>query len=484
MNWTPQQELSEADVEKGKKVMIIDGLASETMTTLTTGTFLVAMALFAGANNFEIGLLAGLSTATHLLQLTSIWLCRKIQSKKLLCVVLSVTGRIPLLVIGLLALVLEHFSFSMMLTMLFFYYAFSSISGPIWNAWVKELVPVSILGAYFSKRSSYMQMLNVLLGLSVALLIDHVKDYQPSFEQQTYGVMFIVAGVVGIAGALVLGRSPEPAAAVSTGDFFTLLRKPLKDINFRRLLAFNSIWVFAVNIATPFFAVFMMKSLGLSLSFILLLVTTSQVFSILTIRLWGKYADRFSNKNIIALGGPLYILCLVAWCFVGLNPSETVNYSLLFIIYACMGMANAGINLSLTNISLKLSPSSEAVIYLSARNIITSIFSAVAPIVGGLLVDFFSNRYLNIRVQWIDPTAETNIYLLNLHEWGFIFMIAALIALVSLELLLRVREQGEVEKGHMVRILRGNIKNTFKDYFIISQILSLRESIKEKIRKY
>ena len=484
MNWTPKPALSESEVERGMKVMIVDGLASETMTTLTGGTFLVAMALLAGANNFEIGLLAGLSTATNLLQLTSIWLCRKIQSKKLLCVILSVSARIPLLIIGLLALTLEHFSFTMMISMLFFHYAFGSVSGPIWNAWVKELVPVATLGTYFSRRSSYMQMLNVMLGLTAAFLIDHVKEHYAYFEQKTYGCMFIVAGLVGIAGAISLGRSPEPATVVSTENIFTLLRKPLKDMNFRRLLAFNSIWVFAVNIATPFFTVFMMKSLGLSLSFILVLVTTSQVFSILTIRVWGKYADRFSNKNIIALGGPLYMLCLVAWCFVGLNPSEAVNYSLLFIIHACMGMANAGINLSLTNISLKLSPSSEAVIYLSARNIVTSVFSAVAPIVGGLLVDFFSDRSLNVRVQWTGPTAEKNIYLINLHEWNFIFMIGALIALVSLEVLIRIKEKGEVEKGQMVRILRGNIKNTFKDYFIISQILSLRESIIEKIRKH
>ncbi|MBX3253872.1 MAG: MFS transporter [Chitinophagaceae bacterium] len=483
MNWRPKPVLSETEVESGMKVMIVDGLASETMTTLTGGTFLVAMALLAGANNFEIGLLAGLPTATNILQLTSIWLCRRIQSKKLLCVSLSVSARIPLIIIGLLALTLEHFSFSIMISMLFFYYAFGSISGPIWNAWVKDLVPASRLGAYFSKRSRYMQMLNVILGLSVAFLLDHVKAYYTYFEQKTYGWMFIVAGIAGIAGAIYMGRSPEPAAAVSTGNMFALLRKPLKDINFRRLLSFNSLWLFAVNIAAPFFTVFMLKSVGLSLSFILILATISQVFSILTIRVWGKYADRFSNKNIIALGGPLYMLCLIAWCFVGLNQNELINYSLLFLIHACMGMANAGINLSLTNISLKLSPSSEAVIYLSARNIITSVFSAVAPIVGGLLVDFFSNRSLNVRIQWAGPATEKNIYLVHLHQWNFLFMIGAIIALISLEMLIGVKEKGEVKKDQVVRILRGNIKNTIKDYFIISQILSFHESIIEKIRK-
>ncbi len=483
MDWSPKQQLTGREVEKGMTVMIMDGLASETMTTLTTGAFLVAMALFAGASNFEIGLLAGLSTATNLLQLTSIWLCRKVESKKVLCVALSVAARIPLLIIGLLAF-FGQFSFPALLVLLLFYYAFGSISGPIWNVWIKELVPPSRLGTYFSQRSSYMQMLNVMLALSVALTIDYVKEYFLYFEQRTYGAIFILAGVAGIAGALVMKKAPEPATDVSSGNIFTLLRKPLREANFKKLLAFNGIWIFAVNMVTPFFTVFMMKSMGLSLSFILLLATVGQLFSILTIRIWGRYADRFSNKNIIALGAPLYILSLVAWCYIGIRPGVGINYSLLFVIHACMGMANAGINLSLTNISLKLSPSSEAVIYLSARNIVISLFSAVAPVAGGLLVDFFADRSLAVSLQWTDPSAETNIYLLHLHEWNFIFMIGALIALVSIEILVRVKEEGEVEKGEIVRILRGNIKNTFKDYFIISQILELKESIIEKIRKY
>ncbi len=30
----------------------------------------------------------------------------------------------------------------------------------------------------------------------------------------------------------------------------------------------------------------------------------------------GLFADRYSNKTIIAIGAPIYILCLIAWCFV------------------------------------------------------------------------------------------------------------------------------------------------------------------------
>src|SRR5690606_41633937 len=69
------------------------------------------------------------------------------------------------------------------------------------------------------------------------------------------------SGLVGVTGAYILSRVPEPRGQPLHENLFRLLRHPLKDPNFRRLMAFNSAWVFAVNLATPFFTVFLLKSL-------------------------------------------------------------------------------------------------------------------------------------------------------------------------------------------------------------------------------
>jgi hypothetical protein len=67
-------------------------------------------------------------------------------------------------------------------------------------------------------------------------------------------------GVIGIAGAFILSKAPEPQGIILNDNIFKLIKKPLKDCNFRRLLVFNSARVFAINIATPFFTVFLLKS--------------------------------------------------------------------------------------------------------------------------------------------------------------------------------------------------------------------------------
>lgn len=484
MNLRPRKELTEAEIQRGLNLVIGDGLTSEAMTVFTGGAFLVALALILGASNFQIGLLAALPTLTHLFQLASIWLVRKYNNRKAIAVICSFCARVPLLLIGSLLLL---FSFSVtievLIFLLFFYYLFGSIAGPSWNSWMKDLVPEKSLGSYFSRRSRLNQMLNVALSILTALVLDFIKNHHPDDQLYAYAGMFTLAGIVGISGAIILSRAPEPEGIPLKDNILKLIRKPLQDHNFRRLLIFNSAWVFAINIGTPFFTVFLLKKMGFSLSYVIVLGIISQLSSILTIRLWGTYADRYSNKTIIAICAPLYIGCFISWCFVGLYVHQYLNIILLILIYIFMGISTAGINLSLTNIGLKLAPKTESIVYLSAKNIIVSVFSSVAPLIGGILADYFSARHLNVNIEWVGPQLTKVIHLIGLEGWNFLFLIAALLAFVALELLMQVKESGEVNKEDVRKILRKNIRGTFREYFMIGQLIGWQEYLWEKIRK-
>ena len=478
MNLQPKEELTDTEVERGLKMVIGDGLAAEVMTALTGGAFLVAMALLMGANNFQIGLLAALPTFTNLFQLISIWLVRRYNNRRAIAVICALLARFPLLIIGALPFIISSsYSVEVLIFFLFFYYLFGSIAGPSWNSWMKDLVPEKSLGNYFSKRSRYTQTLNVVLSLLIALILDFIKQHYPQYQLFAYATMFMIGGTIGIAGAFILARAPEPQSVVTKDNIFKLFLKPLKDANFRSLLIFNSAWVFAINIAAPFFTVFLLKSLNLQLSFIIILGIISQLSSIITIRMWGTFADRYSNKTIIAISAPVYIIVFISWCFVGLYKHMYMNIGLLVLIYIFTGISTSGINLSLTNIGLKLAPKEDAIVYLSTKNIITALFSTIAPLIGGYLADFFIRRHLNVTAQWGGPKLTKTFRLIELHEWNFLFVIAAVLALLALELLMQVKETGEVEKDKVVRIMRTNIRSSLKEYFLIGHLISLRENL-------
>ena len=177
MNLRPKKELTEAEIQTGLKLVIGDGLAAEAMTTFTGGAFLVAMAILMGATNLQIGLLASLPTFTNVFQLLSIWLVRRYNNRRAISVTCSLLARFPLLIVGSLVLLFSRYSISLLIFFLFFYYFFGSISGPSWNSWMKDLVPEKSLGAYFSRRSSYTQTLNVVLSLTLAFVVDYIKKH-------------------------------------------------------------------------------------------------------------------------------------------------------------------------------------------------------------------------------------------------------------------------------------------------------------------
>lgn len=474
--------LTDEEVHKGLRMVIGDGLTTEAMTVFTGGTFLTAMALLMGASNFQIGVLAGLPTFTNVFQLLSVWLVGKLRNRKLVAVGCALLARIPLLVIGFMALS-STASIHLLMSLLFFYYFFGSIAGPSWNSWMKDLIPENILGSYFAKRIRLSQILNVSLSIVLALLLDLVKKQVAGLELIAYGFMFVAGGFVGISGAFILSRAPEPKTVVSETHFFGLLKQPLRNSNFSRLLVFNALWSFSLNLATPFFTVYMIKTLNLPLSYIIVLSSISLLSSIFTIRTWGAWADKYSNKTIIGVGGPLYVLCIIGWCFVGIYTHLYANLILLVLIHIGSGISTAGINLSMANIGLKLAPKEDAIVYLSTQNIIMAFFSSVAPVLGGVLADFFTSRHLSVTAQWETPHIHKVFRLLVLHEWNFLFLIGAALALISLQFLVAVQERGEVEKEKVRRLVRHSIRTNLKETFLIGDVIQWHEQLRTLVRR-
>lgn len=469
MNLKPSETLSPPEVDRGLSLVIKDGLAAEAMSVLTGGTFLVAMAVMLGASNFQIGLLAALPTLTNIFQLIAIWLVQRYNNRRAVAVFSNVFARFLLLIIGSLPFLFSTgISIQVLIFLLFFHYFFGSVAGASWNSWMKDLVPEEKLGSYFSHRTRLTQTLNVIASLLLALTLDHVKKFYPQHELIAYSIMFISGGLLGILGTYVLSRTPEPKSYLPKENLLKLFGKPLKDKNFRNLLFFNSFWTFALNLATPFFTVYMMNSIHLPLSYIIGFGILSQLAGIFAVRIWGSYSDKFSNKTIIRIAAPIYISTIIAWSFVGLSGHFVVSLCFIAVINVMTGIASSGVNLAISNIGMKLSPKDEAIVYLSARNMIVAFVSALGPLAGGLLADSFAK----MNFAWSFHVSGHNINLLHVHDFGFLFIMGGLLAVVALRTIRSVREEGEVNKTMAVGELRVVFKKKLKSSLRKEAILS------------
>jgi len=458
MKLRPSISLSDQLVQSGLKYFVQEGLAAEAMATFTGGTFLVAMAVLLKASNFQIGLLAALPTLTNIFQLLSIWLVQRYKNRRAISVICSFLARVPLFIIGLLPIFFSTgTSINVLLFFLFFHYLGTSVSGASWNSWIKDLVPEKILGSYFSRKTRLTQILNVTLSLAVAMFIDYIKSHFPQYELTAYAAMFIMGGVTGMLGVYFLARAPEPKTTLEDNKLLALFTKPLKDINFRNLLTFHSFYAFATSLALPFFVVYMMKTIGLSFAWIIFLGLLAKFGSIFSLKFWGAFSDKYSNKTVIVICAPTFITCILSWTFAAMTTNHMVSIALLTAIHLISGVSAAGIDLAINNMAIKLAPKNEAISYISARNIVVAVFSAAGPIAGGLMADFFASHHLVWDIQWQGPSGISTFHLLELQNWNFFFVISAVLALLSMRLVKRIKEQGEVHKETVTIVMKKSV---------------------------
>ena len=472
-----EEKLNENQVQSALKNIIRDGITSQAMGILTGGAFLIAFAVKLGASNFVIGLLAAIGPLSQLLQLPSIFLVEKIRNRRLITVVAAGLSRLCWLIIAISPFIFPaKIAVAILLILLVAVSAFGAVAGCSWNSWMRDIIPENIMGSFFSKRMRIAVGVGIVLSIVAAVYLDFWKKYFADQELMGYSILFFIGFVAGMFGLLFLAKTPETKMpqVLEKQKIFKLLALPFRDENFRKLIAFMCSWNFAINLAGPFFMVYMLKRLGLSMSFIIGLSIISQIFNFLFLRIWGKYTDRFSNKSVLAISCPLFIFSILAWTFTTMPEKYFMTIPLLIIIHIVMGLSSAGVSLAAGNISLKLAPKGQATTYLAVNTITNSIAAGIAPILGGKFADFFAGRELAWTLKYTSPTGELSLPTLNLQQWDFFFALAFVIGLYALHRLTMIKEEGEVGEKIVVQELMSEVSTQIRT---LSSVEGVRQMI-------
>ncbi len=467
MVFETEEYLTDEEIQHGLKLVIRDGLATQAMVTLTGGIFLVAFALELGASNTVIGLLAAIPPLAELLQMPAIYIVDRVRKRRLVVVAASLAARlcwIPIILIPF-AFSLEQGVF-VLIASIALYSSFSAVSHCGWNSWMRDLIPQDRLGAFFSRRMTLSTALALVISLAAGFFIDSWKVVFPDLAAYGYSALFLLGLIAGLVGITLLARTPEPRMVTADEEdgLLAAIRKPFADINFRNLIVFLGSWNFAVNLAAPFFTVYMLQRIGLDISVVVALGVLSQIMNIVFYRSWGRVSDRYSNKSVLAVSGPLFMLAIFAWMFVTLPDVYPLTYPLLILIHILMGISLAGVSLASGNISLKMAPQGQATSYLAASTFTNSVAAGIAPILGGLFVDFFAERELIWTLIWKDPVRELVFVTLDLQQWEFFFLFAFILGLYSLHRLAAVQEEGEAKEQEIVDELIAGVRRDMRNF--------------------
>ncbi|MGB3587152.1 MAG: MFS transporter [Tunicatimonas sp.] len=472
---SPKNQLTEAEQTQGLRWVLRDGVAAQTMITLTGGAFLVAYALQLGASHAHIGLLAAVPTLANILQLVSIRLIERFRSRRKIIVSALFVGRAGLFVIALIPFLNSDYAIFWLIAATILLQSCAAIATGCWSSWMRDLIPTQKLGTFFSHRLRLSQLVGAILSLLIAFAIDYVKRTHPAQEIYAYALLFLLGGLVGYVGVFFLYKTPEPRPIVNRIDFGAMIRLPFQHRPFRNLIWYSGLWNFATNLAAPFFTVYLLQRLNYGISTVIILTVLSQVAMVVSLTLWGKYADRYSYKAILSICAPLYLIGLVAWTFTTLPDPHAFTLPLLILIHLLMGFATGGTSLAASSIGLKVAPQEQSAVYLAVISMSNALTAGIAPIVGGILADFFVHQELSLSLNWSDETSSVAIQAINFQQLDFFFIFASLLGVLALYRLGFIREDGDVDEKIVLREIRWEISQEMKN---LSSIVGTRSIVK------
>lgn len=431
--------MDDAKLSRAMTLSVAEGGLATVMGSLIGGVFLTGFALVMGASQLQIGILAGMPVLANFSQLVGALIIERTGSTKRLCVLSSLSSRLlwlPAVIIPLWLFPIRNGdAVWVMIVAIGVSNVLASVSGIAWLTWTKDLIPISRRINYFGQRNLWNTGLSVTAGLLGAFFLDwyHVQWPESIGSFVIVFAVAIVCGLVswwlqtGIPEANRFEKSREPLHHV----WFT----PLKDRNFRYLVAFYSFWNLSVHIAQPFFSVYMLTELGMPFLWVTGLATLSSTLALLTNNLWSRLSERYGTKPIVMIATCCDVAIPLCWLFV------TPERALFAILIHCAGFFSAPLATGPNNLLLSLAPTKSAAPYLGIFNATVGTATAVASIAGGALATFLAESHLSIGS-------------LTLNGLKVIFLLSFAGRLASLVLLSLIREPNAVPVVAVLQSIR------------------------------
>lgn len=383
------QRQAQLEIATGKlrnlRYFWLDGLFASVSENFYLG-FIALFALAYGASNSQIGLLAA---AANLLGAAALFpgaqLVEKVGRRKPVVIWSGgVFGRLALLGLALIPLLIVDPAIAIVaIIVLDSLRAFMfNLANPGWTSMVADLVPESMRARFFSSRNIAMGVAALLIAPLAGQMISSTNSRLDS-PYIGYQIAFLFAFLFGLVSTYSFSKIQEPDPSEidrhihQRGD----LRRALKHSpGFTGLIVSALVWNLSLQIAAPFFNVFLVSTFQATAATIGVLAGIASLFALFGQRAFGNLIDRKGAYWVQAATGLLIPLAPLAWA------SITAPWQ-VGIINAFSGFLWAGYSLANFNLLLELTPDTQRARAVALFQLAVFGSAVAGPLLGGWLAD-------------------------------------------------------------------------------------------------
>jgi MFS family permease len=413
---------------------------------ITTGFPLAGFARELGLGDLLYSVMLAMPVLGGTVQIVASFVLEKKRKRKEIFLLSGLVNRLPWLLVAVLPFLVE--SKNLLFPLLVILLTVGAVGGAFVNvsflSWVGDLVPLGIRGRFFGHRSMVATAAALLSGLLVGKVLDAVRGVSG------FTFVFGLASLAGLTELSFFARAYDPP--MSASSLGTNPRLVLKEVlgcrPFWKFLFFLISWNFAVNVTSPFFNLYMLKYLHMNFFEIAFYVQViSNIATLFSVRIWGRFTDRFGNKPVAALTTLSVTFLPIIWCFT--TPGNWIV--VVPIIQILAGIFWPGIDLITNNLLLKLSPAENRSLCIGVLNFFLGVFGvALAYLLGGALLE---------RVVPLLNTLSKSFFGWQMNPYYYVFILSSILRFLTFKILLpRVEEEGAGSMRAVARAILGKLR--------------------------
>ena len=439
-------KLTNEQIKKGLRISIAEGAFAHMYANLTGSIFLPAFALLLMASDFVIGLLASIPFFAAITQIFGSLIVEKYQKRKKITLISAFISRLIWLPILILALLLfdGHRDLLLLLVILLIviHHMFGSVSGVAWLSWMSNLVPPVIRGRFFGLRNSFLGIVTLVTVFIGGIFLDWWDNYfEGAMPNGSFIILFGLAVIAGISSLALLTRQPDIEQPVPTQlNFKTIFSDPFKNNSFKRIVRFAMFWSFAVNFASPFYVIYMIRDLAMSYTLISLVTILSALADLFGMGFWGNFSDRHGNRPVVIISATMGSLLPFLWVFTG--SSDLAVLLFIPLLHLAGGFFFAGYNLCSINLLFGLVPRQNNSMYFALWSVVNGVAAGIGAIIGGIFAHNLQSLPGGLPFGWESV-------------FKMVFLFSAAMRFMSVFFLRRVEDSKGVSLSGAVRILRS-----------------------------
>lgn len=361
----------------------LDGLFASASDNIVI-TYLVVYLVALGASQAQIGMMSSLSSlSAAILLMPGAMLEERFGRRRNLVLVGGGWARLALLCLALLPFFAKDYW--LIITAIIFSVsrdAMANLSYPAWMSMTGDIVPMEGRGRFFSSRNFIMGLAGILTTLAAGLVISRIQ--QPVGYQAALLVAFAI-GLLSVFSFGQLSDKHKPLPIPQVKQPFSLKRL-LGEIRthkeFMTFAAITALWNFSLNIAGPFFTVYMVKNLNANATMVALTSVASSVASMLVQRRLGELNDRWGARKLTVISGLLIPIVPLGWLFIN-AAWQIIPINLL------SGALWGAYNMGSFNYLLQVTPQERRARYSAVFQIVVTVSLAIGAALGSFVVTQF-----------------------------------------------------------------------------------------------